>query len=107
MDELILVYEKASDANSSLQVIEELARAGICLILIISDWLMPGMKGDEILDIVKRNNPEIKAIMITGHADTAALEKVRTNTSVIGILKKPWNALELKNLISAHCIESC
>lgn len=101
------IYEKACDADNAFQIISELSQEGISLILIISDWLMPGIKGDEFLEIVHRNNPGIKAIMITGHADVTALEKVRTNTSVIGILKKPWNALELKNLISANCLNGC
>jgi len=99
------VYEKASDADTALQIIDELAQDGITVILIISDWLMPGIKGDEFLELVNRNNPGIKAIMITGHADTTALEKVKSNPSVIAILKKPWDALELKNIIRINCIE--
>jgi len=101
------IYEKAGDADSAFQIIEELDTEGISLILIISDWLMPGLKGDEFLEIVHRKTPAVKAIMITGHADINAIEKLKTNASVIGILKKPWSALELKNLISANCMEPC
>ncbi len=100
------IYEKACDADGALQIIEDLEAEGISLILIISDWLMPGLKGDEFLEIVHAKNPAIKAIMITGHADINAIEKLKSNPSVIGILKKPWNALELKNLISVNCIDA-
>jgi len=40
------VYERATNANQAFKVIDELALEGIKLILIISDWLMPGIKGD-------------------------------------------------------------
>ncbi len=95
------IYEKAINADEAFGIIEDIKKEGIPLIMIISDWLMPGIKGDEFLEIIHEKYPEIKAIMITGHADLESLEKVKANQSVIGILKKPWDALELKNLISS------
>ncbi len=47
------LYEKATDANQAFEVIEDLELEGVKLILIISDWLMPGIKGDEFLEMVK------------------------------------------------------
>lgn len=101
------IYEKASDAENAFQIIGDLAQDGISLILIISDWLMPGIKGDAFLEIVNRNNPGVKSILITGHADNAAIDKVKSNPSVIAVLKKPWNALELQNIIRENCLEGC
>ena len=44
-------YEFAESAEEGLEVIEELSLEGAAndLQVIISDWLMPGMKGDEFL----------------------------------------------------------
>ncbi|HNY16213.1 MAG TPA: response regulator [Treponemataceae bacterium] len=92
-------YEQAIDAPSAYSAIDELAREGIRVILIISDWLMPGIRGDEFIEAVGKRHPEIKVIMITGQADGAALERIRKSESVIGILGKPWNPAELAAII--------
>ena len=92
-------YEQAIDAPSAYSAIDNLAREGIRVILIISDWLMPGIRGDKFIEIVGERHPEIKVIMITGQADGAALERIRKSESVIGILGKPWNPAELADII--------
>lgn len=94
-------YEKASDANTAFRIIDDLATNGIRVILILSDWLMPGIKGDEFLDLVHQQYPHIRTIIITGHIDQAATDRIRQNSSVITILRKPWNSEELKSHIQA------
>ena len=94
------VYEKALDAKSALRVIEELKEEGIKLLLIITDWLMPGIKGDELIAMIRDKYPEIKAILITGQADQDAIDKVIEDGLVIDVLKKPWHPIVLKEIIS-------
>lgn len=93
------IYEQAMDAASAIQTIDELAADGVKVILIISDWLMPGIRGDEFLETVAARHPEIKAIMITGHADQEAIDRVRGNGSVLAVLGKPWEPAELAEII--------
>jgi DNA-binding NtrC family response regulator len=93
------LYEQAMDASSALKSIDELAADGVKVILIISDWLMPGIRGDEFLEIVTARHPEIKAIMITGQADREAIDRVRGNGSVLAVLGKPWEPAELAEII--------
>lgn len=94
------LYEKALNADEALEIIRHLVKEGIKIILIITDWLMPGMKGDELLEIIKEEYPGIKAILITGQADQNAINKVIEKGLVLDVLKKPWNPSALKNLIS-------
>lgn len=98
-------YEKANSAESALEIIDELSSEGMRVILIISDWLMPGMKGDEFIKIVKEKHPEIKVIMITGHADESAIERVTHIASVVAVLKKPWHSGKLVSLIKSACMD--
>ena len=42
-------YEIAESAGDALELIEELSDEGHSIVVIVSDWLMPGMKGDELL----------------------------------------------------------
>lgn len=96
-------YEKATNAADALTTIDELASEGIKVILIISDWLMPGIKGDVFLEEVRKKYPEIKSIMITGQADQDAINRVQQNRSVLSVFKKPWNSRELVETISHAC----
>ncbi len=92
-------YEQAIDAEQALAAVEELSREGILVIFIITDWLMPGMKGDEFLEVVQGRYPEIRAIMITGQADQDAINRVKRNSSVLTVLRKPWDPEELVRII--------
>jgi DNA-binding NtrC family response regulator len=94
------LYEKALDAESALETVEELEREGAAVILIISDWLMPGMRGDAFIEAVKERYPGIKTILITGQADDEAIERVRKVASVLAVFKKPWNSKALIETIS-------
>jgi len=86
------LYETASDATEGLAVIEELVREGIRIVLVVSDWLMPGMKGDEFLLEVRRRYPDVRTIMITGQADEAQIARVRQAGALDAFFSKPWNA---------------
>ncbi len=85
------VYEFAENANEGLELIEELVTDSLQILLIVSDWLMPGMKGDELLIKVHEKYPEIKSILLTGQADELAIEKAYEKANLISCIRKPWN----------------
>jgi DNA-binding NtrC family response regulator len=85
------IYEQATNAQSALRIIDELAEENIEVIIIISDWLMPGMKGDEFLEETHAKHPDIHSIMITGQADLAAIDRIKKNESVLAVFNKPWD----------------
>jgi CheY-like chemotaxis protein len=89
------IYESAVNATEALQVIDNLVQEGVQVDLVISDWLMPGIKGDEFLVIVKNKYPGIRSILITGQADDAAMERASRDAGASAILRKPWNTAEL------------
>lgn len=93
------IYEKALNADLALKTVKELAQEQVEVIFIISDWLMPGMKGDEFLELVHKQYPRIKAVMLTGQADKAAVDRVKMNASVLAVFHKPWNPAELISII--------
>jgi len=89
------IYETALNAAEAMAIIEELAAEGVTVITIISDWLMPGLKGDEFLERVHERYPEIKSIIVTGHADEASLVRLLSQGSLSAILHKPWTSRDL------------
>jgi CheY-like chemotaxis protein len=87
------LYETATDGESGLRAVEELVADGVMVALVVSDWLMPGMKGDEFLMILRSRYPSIRTIMMTGQADESQVERIRTAGALDAFFLKPWNAL--------------
>ena len=89
------VYEMAESPADALELIEELNDDKIPLLLIVSDWLMPGMKGDEFLVRVHQKFPKIVKIMLTGQADEKAVNRAFEEANLHQCLQKPWSESEL------------
>ncbi len=88
-------YESALNAEEALILIDELIADDIYIILVISDYLMPGMNGDEFLIEVNERYPDIRALIVTGYADILAVSKARHRINLSGVITKPWNSDEL------------
>ncbi|MDY6937378.1 MAG: response regulator [Cyanobacteriota bacterium] len=94
--------ELAESAEEALEVLDELNEDGISTLVIISDWLMPGMKGDELLIQVHKQFPEIKKILLTGQADKAAIDRTRKYAGLHRYLTKPWDEETLVSVIASR-----
>ena len=66
--------------------------------LLITELEMPGVDGLKLIQKVKKRNPDIRAIMITGNAidDVAALS---VRYGIDNYIKKPFNILALKKVV--------
>jgi CheY-like chemotaxis protein len=93
------LYEVAEGVEEAWEVIGELHEEGINTLVIVSDWLMPGVKGDEFLIAVHQRYPQIATVMLTGQADEAAVDRVRIEANLRACLRKPWTEIELVQTI--------
>lgn len=91
--------ETAVSAEDALDVIEEITDEGAKLLVIVSDWLMPGVRGDELLVRVHAKHPNVVKVLLTGQADEASVERARQEASLAACFGKPWNEAELIGLI--------
>ncbi len=91
--------EIAESAEEGLELTRELIENGEEIAVIVSDWLMPGMKGDEFLIQVHQQYPNITKIMLTGHADPEAVERTRQLTNLKGCINKPWTQEDFYQLL--------
>ncbi len=94
-------YEIAENAEEAWEVIEDLYEDGIEILVIVADWLMPGVKGDEFLIQVNRRFPRIVKVMLTGQADEEAVERARKYAGLHRCLYKPWSEEDLVEAIKA------
>jgi CheY-like chemotaxis protein len=94
------VYEVAHSAEEAWLVMDELEQEKIQILIIVSDWLMPDVRGDEFLAQVHRRFPEMITVMLTGQADEAAIERARQHANLYACIHKPWTEAELERVIS-------
>jgi CheY-like chemotaxis protein len=92
-------YETVESAEEAWEVITELQGKKKQIVVIVSDWLMPGVKGDEFLIQVNQRFPKLVTILLTGHADRVAIERAQKRANLHACLFKPWSEEELSQAI--------
>ena len=92
-------YEFAENAEDAFEIIDELTLEKYDILVIVSDWLMPGMRGDEFLIKVHKKYPQIIKVMLTGHADEEAIFNAKKNANLHKCIFKPWSEEELVTTI--------
>jgi response regulator RpfG family c-di-GMP phosphodiesterase len=90
-----LKVEVAESGEEALDLINELVEDNIEIPIIISDWLMPEMKGDEFLIKVQSFLPDTKKIMLTGQATTEGVGNAVNNAKLYRYIAKPWESNDL------------
>ena len=93
------IYEVAENAGDAMEVIDELKEDGSDILVVVSDWLMPGVKGDEFLIGLHKRYPEIVKLMLTGQADEEAIQRARQHANLHRCIHKPWSEEELVQAI--------
>jgi FixJ family two-component response regulator len=66
-----------------------------CLLV---DIRMPGMSGLDLIEELDRRKIALPAIVMTGHADERAMERLGT-LDTMGFLEKPFRVAELKTVL--------
>lgn len=82
--------ETAESGDDALELIEELKAEGAEIPLIITDYVMPRMKGDELLRIVHKDNPNVIKILLTGQATIDGVTNAINTANLYRYIGKPW-----------------
>lgn len=93
------LYETAESAEEALEIIDEFQQESTEIIVIVSDWLMPRVRGDEFLIQVHQRFPKVVKVMLTGQADEAAIQRAIKEANLHRCLYKPWHSEELVETI--------
>ncbi|RLD75151.1 MAG: response regulator [Bacteroidetes bacterium] len=96
------IYELAESGEEGLEILDELLSDDIKTIVIISDWLMPNMKGDEFLIKVHNKHPDIIKIMLSGQANMKAVDKAKKYARINKFINKPWKNEQLFDAIESN-----
>ncbi len=88
--------EIAEGGEDALELVAELMEDGYEIPLIISDYVMPDMKGDELLRRVHQLSPKTLKVMLTGQATIEAVGNAIKNAKLYRYIGKPWQTEDLK-----------
>lgn len=87
--------EVAQSGEEGLELIDELRSDGYDIAVIISDQLMPSMKGDQFLIAAHAKVPETYKILLTGQATLDAVQNAINNARLYRYVMKPWREDDL------------
>ncbi len=85
----------ARSAREALRILEQQP-----VELIMTDFMMPGMNGSELLREVRERWPQTIRIMLTGHANTDAVMGSIKEGAVYRFILKPWNDDDIRLTIA-------
>ncbi len=71
--------------------------------VVVSDWRMPGMKGDELLSRVQALNPETACFLLTGDREARSLYYAAP--TAYRLIAKPCGVERMRTLIREACGE--
>ena len=96
--------EIAESADEALEIEADLRSQGRHLSVIIADFIMPGMRGDELLIRVHQSSPQVVKIMLTGQSDFEGVKEAINKANLYRFLEKPYNNDDLLLTIKSACL---
>lgn len=90
------IIETAEGGEEALDLLAELIDDEYEVALVVSDYLMPNMRGDELLTRIHEVSPKTIKIMLTGQADLEAVANTINNAKLYRYIAKPWQSEDLK-----------
>ncbi|MBD2018044.1 response regulator [Microcoleus sp. FACHB-53] len=90
------LIETAAGSEEALELLEELLDEQYEVPVVISDYLMPYIKGDELLKRIHALSPKTLKIMLTGQADLEAVGNAIKYAKLYRYIAKPWQFEDLK-----------
>jgi len=87
--------EVATSGDEAWEIIQEIISEGGSVEVVITDQVMPGLKGDELLEKVNQISPDTIKILLTGQAGLQDTIDAINKGGLNYFVEKPWNIEEL------------
>lgn len=86
-------------APSGERALETLEEEGDNVGAVVSDYVMPGMNGADVLRSVRLRWPQATRILATGNADLAAAARAVNEGQVSRLITKPWEPDHFRQIV--------
>lgn len=92
-------YEAVDNVPEAQEVIDDIMNDDGSVGLVISDQLMPKIKGDKFLMEVHKKYPDIKLILLSGMVEEEAYKRLEEANILTAMFKKPQDKVEMIDVI--------
>lgn len=86
--------EEAEDGTAALAMMQDRPFQ-----VVISDQMMPGLTGIDLLKLVRVRHPSAVRVMLTGDEDPETTLRSINESEVYRFIRKPWNNRDLRTII--------
>jgi diguanylate cyclase (GGDEF)-like protein len=83
-------FEFAESGEEALEIDREIRAQGREIGLVISDFMMPGLRGDELLVRMHASSPNTIKILLTGQSDMSGVKRAINDANLYRFLEKPF-----------------
>jgi PAS domain S-box-containing protein len=90
------IIETAEGGAEALELLADLQADEHEIALVLSDYIMPDIKGDILLRQIHEQSPDTLTIMLTGQADLEALSNTIKYAKLYRYIPKPWKNEDLQ-----------
>jgi two-component system, sensor histidine kinase and response regulator len=94
------LIETADDGTAALHLLDELMEDEYDVAVVVADYIMPGLRGDELLHQVRVKSPQTVNIMLSGQADLDAVGRSIQYANLYRFISKPWHTDDLQLTIA-------
>lgn len=86
-----IYLEFEQDGNEAYDLIEEAENSDDSTVIVVSDWIMPQMRGSEFLQKVEKDFPEVVKIVLSGELGDQKNKDELDKIDLYKVLHKPWD----------------
>lgn len=101
-----VAIETAESGQEALKIHDELQEEGRTISVIISDFIMPAMRGDQLLVHMHEKSPKTIKILLTGQSDLEGVKRSINEAELYRFLEKPFDntdfILTIKSALASY-----
>jgi len=90
-----LLVETSESGEEALELFKELVDDGYEVPVVVADYIMPGLKGDEMLAEMHQISPDTRNILLTGQANIEGVANAVNYANLYRFITKPWDEEDL------------
>lgn len=87
--------ETAENGVEALEILDEVLKSGDEAPVAVVDYIMPNMRGDELLAEMHKISPDTRKIMLTGQATMDGVTNAVNRAELYRYIAKPWTKSDL------------
>ena len=93
------IVESTTDPTQVEEKLEEIKSYGLEPLFLMTDYQMPGMSGAQLIRKMKKINPKLNCILLSGQANDVAVAELEDEKLLFSFIGKPWREDQMKEIL--------